>query len=133
MIAWLQKVGWIGGLVIIAVSSIGVVRMLLLPKPWPRSLTCLVLLLVVTFGLGWATLWGGLGRKLQWSHRKSYTVAAFSFMLVGFVAAAKGGFGFITLSLCSATVVGALARKIAHPELGWGSPPPEPPVQLHIT
>lgn len=135
LIAWLQKFGWIGGLAIAALASAGAASLLfnLRPKPWPRSLVLLLLLLIAAFSFGWAVFWGVVGRTRRWSHRQCYIVPALSFILVGILLAAKGGFELFTFGVLWGPLVGAISRKLAYPELKFGGPPPEPPVQLHIT
>ncbi len=133
LVAWAQKLGWVGGLAIAVVSWIGVFRLMLIPRPWPRSLVSLLLFLVAAMGFGWAAFWAAVGRKRQWSDRWCYVVAVLSYMLVGFLLGIEGGIWFAVVIANGAMLVGILCRKIAYPQLRLGGPGPEPPISLHIT
>lgn len=136
LIGWARKFGLMGGLALTALSVAGILLLFPTPKPWPRSLVTVLLSLVATMGFGWGLFCAAIGRMQQWSHKRCYVVATFSFMLIGFLLATKGGFQFGIGFPFWAPLVGALCRKILYPELKFGGPPPEPQpyiISLHLS
>lgn len=126
-----QRIGIAGGLGIVLLSGFGY-NLLLTSLPNQRgnlALKMAALAAMLLFCLGWAILMGATARRRNWSSDGCFRFAALSLMVLGpanllvlsqFVPVR---FGPYTVFLAIGPSVGAMARKIAFPELKFGHAP----------